>query len=57
MSRDWVRVQEQISDGIGLPVVLKQGRGSAGDMTIRFSSLEELDGLIARLLPQGLSEH
>jgi ParB family chromosome partitioning protein len=56
MSRDWVRVQEQISDGIGLPVSLKQGRGAAGEMTIRFSSLEELDGLIARLLPQGLSE-
>lgn len=56
MSRDWVRVQEQISDGIGMPVSLKQGRGSAGEMTIRFSSLEELDGLIARLLPQGLSE-
>lgn len=57
MSRDWVRVQEQISDGIGLPVSLRQGRGAAGEMTIRFSSLEELDGLIARLLPQGLSEH
>lgn len=57
MSRDWVRVQEQVSDGIGLPVSLKQGRGAAGEMTIRFSSLEELDGLIARLLPQGLSEH
>ncbi len=57
MSRDWVRVQEQLSDGIGLPVVLKQGRGSAGEMTIRFSSFDELDGLIARLLPQGLSEH
>ncbi len=57
MSRDWLRVQEQISDGIGLPVSLKQGRGAAGEMTIRFSSLEELDGLITRLLPQGLSEH
>ncbi len=56
MSRDWVRVQEQISDGIGLPVSLKQGRGASGEMTIRFSSLEELDGLIARLLPQGLAE-
>ncbi len=56
MSRDWLRVQEQISDGIGLPVSLKQGRGAAGEMTIRFSSLEELDGLITRLLPQGLSE-
>ncbi len=57
MSRDWIRVQEQVSDGIGLPVSLKQGRGASGEMTIRFSSLEELDGLIARLLPQGLSEH
>lgn len=56
MNRDWLRVQEQISDGIGLPVSLKQGRGTAGEVTIRFSSLEELDGLIERLLPEGLSE-
>jgi ParB family transcriptional regulator, chromosome partitioning protein len=52
--RDWSRVQDQLSDVIGLPVVLKQGRGSRGEMVIRFSSLEELDGIILRLAPAGL---
>ena len=52
--RDWSRVGDQLSDLIGLPVVLKQGRGSRGELVIRFSSLEELDGVIARLAPEGL---
>ncbi len=52
--RDWSRVQDQLSDLMGLPVVLKQGRGSRGELVIRFSSMEELDGVIARLAPQGL---
>jgi ParB family transcriptional regulator, chromosome partitioning protein len=52
--RDWSRVQDQLSDVIGLPVFLKQGRGSRGELVIRFSSLEELDGVIGRLAPEGL---
>ncbi|WVN41795.1 ParB/RepB/Spo0J family partition protein [beta proteobacterium MWH-UniP1] len=54
--RDWDRVEEQLSDAIGLPVVLKQGRGSKGELVIRFSSLDELDGVIGRLVPQGLPD-
>lgn len=54
--RDWTRVQDQLSDALGLPVVLKQGRGSRGELIIRFSSFEELDGVIGRLVPQGLTE-
>lgn len=54
--RDWTRVQDQLSDAIGLPVILKQGRGSRGEMVIRFSSFDELDGVITRLVPQGLPE-
>lgn len=54
--RDWDRVGEQLSDAVGLPVILKQGRGSRGEMVIRFSNLEELDTLIERLAPQGLPE-
>lgn len=52
--RDWSRVQDQLSDVIGLPVLLKQGRGGRGELLIRFSSLEELDGVITRLAPEGL---
>jgi ParB family transcriptional regulator, chromosome partitioning protein len=52
--RDWSRVQDQLSDLIGLPVILKQGRGSRGELVIRFSDFDELDGVIARLAPEGL---
>ena len=54
--RDWMRVQDQISDAIGLPVALRQGRGSRGELTIRFSNMDELDGVIALLVPEGLPE-
>lgn len=55
--RDWIRVQDQLSDVIGLPVVLKQGRGSRGELIIRFSSVDELDSVIERLAPEGLPEN
>ncbi len=55
-SRDWMRVQDQISDALGLPVVLKQARGGRGELTIRFSNMDELDGVIALLAPEGLPE-
>ena len=54
-TRDWGRVQDQLSDALGLPVVLKQGRGTRGEVSIRFSNFEELDGVIERLLPEGLA--
>lgn len=54
--RDWTRVQDQISDAIGLPVLLRQGRGSRGELTIRFSNMDELDGVIGLLAPEGLPE-
>jgi len=54
-SRDWMRVQDQISDALG-PVVLKQARGGRGELTIRFSNMDELDGVIALLAPEGLPE-
>jgi ParB family chromosome partitioning protein len=51
-----MRVQDQISDALGLPVVLKQARGGRGELTIRFSNMDELDGVIALLAPEGLPE-
>lgn len=55
-ARDWLRVQDAVSDAIGLPVLLKQGRGSRGEMVIRFSNFDELEGVLQRLVPQGLPE-
>jgi ParB family chromosome partitioning protein len=54
--RDWDRVEEQLSDALGLPIFLKQGRGNKGELVIRFSSFDELDGVIARLAPEGLPD-
>lgn len=54
--RDWLRVQDAVSDAIGLPVLLKQGRGSRGEMVIRFSNFDELEGVLQRLVPGGLAE-
>jgi len=54
-TRDWGRVQDQLSDALGLPVLLKQGRGTRGEVSIRFSNFEELDGVLERLLPEGLA--
>lgn len=54
--RDWLRVQDAVSDAIGLPVLLKQGRGSRGEMVIRFSNFDELEGVLARLVPEGLPD-
>jgi len=42
---------------LGLPVVLKPGRGSRGELVIRFASVDELDGVIDLLAPEGLPEH
>lgn len=54
--RDWTRVQDQISDAIGLPVLLRPGRGSRGELIIRFSNMDELDGVIGLLVPDGLPQ-
>jgi ParB family chromosome partitioning protein len=55
-SRDWARIADQLSDAVGLPVNLKAGRGSRGELVVRFTNFDELDGLIERLVPGGLGE-
>jgi ParB family transcriptional regulator, chromosome partitioning protein len=55
-SRDWLRVQEKISDAINLPVILRSGRGGRGELIIRFSDLDALDGVIERLVPNGIND-
>jgi ParB family transcriptional regulator, chromosome partitioning protein len=54
--RDWVRVQDQLSDLLNLPVVLRAGRGSRGELIIRFPDLEAFEALVERLVPGGLPE-
>jgi ParB family transcriptional regulator, chromosome partitioning protein len=47
--RDLLRLQEELSDGLGASVAIRSNRKGAGKVTIEFGSLEQLDGLISRL--------
>jgi ParB family chromosome partitioning protein len=47
--RDLVRLEEELADLIGAPIKLSSNRKGAGSLSIRFSSLDQLDGILARL--------
>jgi ParB family transcriptional regulator, chromosome partitioning protein len=48
-SRDLVRLEEELADAIGAMVKLSANRKGAGALSIRFSSLDQLDGILKRL--------
>jgi ParB family chromosome partitioning protein len=48
-SRDLERLEEELSDVIGATVKLSANRKGAGALSIRFSSLDQLDGILKRL--------
>ncbi len=47
--RDLLRLEEEIADAIGATVRIKANKKGAGEVTIRFGSLDQLDGLLGRL--------
>ena len=47
--RDLFRLEEDLSDTIGATVKISANRKGAGSVTIRFGSLDQLDGLIERM--------
>ncbi|MDD3677063.1 chromosome partitioning protein ParB [Thauera propionica] len=47
--RDLLRLEEEISDAIGASVKIKANKKGAGEVSIRFGSLDQLDGLLGRL--------
>ncbi|AWI76367.1 chromosome partitioning protein ParB [Parazoarcus communis] len=49
LDRDLVRLEEEIADTIGATVKIKANKKGAGEVTIRFGSLDQLDGLLGRL--------
>ena len=49
IDRDLLRLQEELSDGLGASVAIRSNKKGAGKVTIDFSSLDQLDGLISRL--------
>lgn len=47
--RDLMRLEEELADKIGAPIKLLANKKGVGSLTIRFSSLEQLDGILERL--------
>ncbi|MBI5861947.1 MAG: ParB/RepB/Spo0J family partition protein [Rhodocyclales bacterium] len=48
-NRDLLRLEEDLSDRLGATVKIMANRKGIGSLTIRFGSLDQLDGLLARL--------
>ncbi len=48
-SRDIVRLEDELADSIGATVRLHADARGKGALTIQFSSLDQLDGIVARL--------
>jgi ParB family chromosome partitioning protein len=46
--RDLLRLEEELSDRLGATVKIAANRKGAGSVSIRFGSLDQLDGLLAR---------
>jgi ParB family chromosome partitioning protein len=46
---DWQRLARTLSEQLGYPAEFKPGAKGAGELRLRFHSLEELDGLLERL--------
>jgi ParB family chromosome partitioning protein len=49
VDRDLARLEEELSEALGTSVEIKAGRKGSGKLVIRYSSLEHLDGLLAKL--------
>lgn len=47
--RDVARLEEELAEAIGATVAILSNKKGQGSLTIRFASLAELDGLIARI--------
>ena len=46
---DWAALERQLADHLGCAVEVNAGRGGKGELRVRFHSLDELDGLLARI--------
>lgn len=47
--RDLERLEEELSDSLGATVKISANRKGAGSLTLRFGSLDQLDGILQRL--------
>jgi ParB family transcriptional regulator, chromosome partitioning protein len=52
-SRDVQRLEEQLADVLGAQVKVTANRKGVGNLVIRFASLDQLDGILTKLRPNG----
>ncbi len=50
-NRDLQRLEDELADSLGATVKIVANRKGVGTVTVRFGSLDQLDGLITRLAP------
>ena len=50
---DWQALERRLSDQLGYPVTLSADKAGRGEVKVRFHSLDELDGILARIGYQG----
>lgn len=48
-ARDVVRLEEELADALGADVRMRADAGGKGELTIKFASLDQLEGIVARL--------
>ena len=46
---DWKALERRLSDQLGYPVVLVADKAGRGELKLKFHSLDELDGILARI--------
>lgn len=46
---DWQRLERELSDLLACPVLVQADKAGQGELRVKFHSLDELDGLLARL--------
>lgn len=46
---DWQSLERQLSDHMGYPVQVKAAKTGRGELKVKFHSLDELDGILARI--------
>jgi ParB family chromosome partitioning protein len=51
-NRDLARLEESVADALGATVKITANRKGAGAVTIRFSNLDQLDGILERFLEE-----
>ena len=46
---DWRRLEQALSDLLGCPVTVEANPAGEGELRVKFHSLDELDGVLARV--------